>query len=380
MNKTHRSSKKLTIGFVFDDSLDKGDGVQQYILGLGKMYSELGHEVHYIVGQTERSDLPNIHSLTKNVKVSFNGNKMSMPLWAPKNRIKQLFQTTHFDVLHVQMPHSPFMAQRVISRAPKATKVIGTFHILPHSKLVSAANRLLRYLLLPSLKRLDQVISVSAAAQSFLQENWKLSSVVIPNHVNISQYMGVAPRKELQSSTNIMFLGRLVERKGCQVLLEAIKIVHRGNQIKKPFRVVICGKGPLDRQLREFVGFHGIGHLVEFAGFVSEDDKPSYLAAADVAVFPASGGESFGIVLIEAMASSRGVVLGGDNPGYRSVLGLLNEKQLFDTSKPDELARLLSLYLLSAEERKLAAQEQQQAVLQYDTKKVAFQLLDIYKK
>lgn len=368
---------KLCIGFVFDDSLDKNDGVQQYVLGLGAYYTSLGHEVHYLVGQTERRDLPRVHSLSRNIKVSFNGNKMSMPLFASKKRITQVFSDTTFDILHVQMPHSPFMAQRVINAAPRETRVIGTFHILPNSKLVTLANKYLKLLLRSSLKRIDQVVSVSPAAQEFLRENWGIESSVVPNHVKVSQYQNKQPHREYAHSCNIVFLGRLVDRKGCQLLLSAIKQMIRLELTQQPFKVIICGKGPLLANLQSFVGLNGMEHLVSFVGFVNEEDKPSYLAAADIAVFPATGGESFGIVLLEAMAASRGVVLGGDNPGYRSVLGS-HEAQLFDPTNTHDFAQHLATYLSNPARREQAQQWQQEAVATYDVSVIGTRLLNLY--
>lgn len=371
------ANKKLCIGFVFDDSLDKNDGVQQYVLGLGAYYVSLGHEVHYLVGQTERRDIAHIHSLSRNIRVSFNGNKMSMPLLASKKRIKALFNEHSFDILHVQMPHSPFMAQRVISAAPKTIKIVGTFHILPNSSLVTLANRYLKLLLRSSLKRIDHIVSVSPAAQEFLLKNWGLASTVIPNHVKVSHYKNKQPRRELAHTCNIVFLGRLVDRKGCQLLLSAVKQMVRLKLTDEPFKVVICGKGPLMKHLQSFVGLNSMDHIVSFVGFVNETDKPGYLAAADIAVFPATGGESFGIVLLEAMAASRGVVLGGDNPGYRSVLGG-HESQLFDPTNTHDFAQLLASYLQNTKLRSTAAEWQTSEVEQYDVAVVGQQLLQQY--
>src|SRR5688572_33467442 len=130
---------KLKVGLVLDGSLDKTDGVQQYVLILGKWLASEGHEVHYLVGETERTDLPNIHSLTRNVSVRFNKNRMSTPLPANLRPIRRLLQQEQFDVLHVQVPYSPVLAGRIIKAADARTAVVGTFHILPHSKFVTLA-------------------------------------------------------------------------------------------------------------------------------------------------------------------------------------------------------------------------------------------------
>src|ERR1039458_8447904 len=109
--------KSLKVGFVLDDSLDKTDGVQQYILSLGSWLKQQGHDVHYLVGETVRTDIPNVHSLSRNINARFNSNRMSTPLPASPARIRKLLEDVQFDVLHVQIPYSPFLAQQIIELA-----------------------------------------------------------------------------------------------------------------------------------------------------------------------------------------------------------------------------------------------------------------------
>jgi phosphatidylinositol alpha-mannosyltransferase len=160
-------TKALTIGFVLDDSLDSTDGVQQYVLTLGVWLTEQGHTVHYLVGETKRTDVPNIHSLSRNVRVKFNQNRLSIPRFAPKSALRQLFQEVDFDVLHVQMPYSPMLAARVIALAPAKTAVVGTFHILPAGGLQASASRLLGVIERKSLRRFSSIVSVSEPARQF---------------------------------------------------------------------------------------------------------------------------------------------------------------------------------------------------------------------
>ncbi|HTH72515.1 MAG TPA: glycosyltransferase family 4 protein, partial [Candidatus Pristimantibacillus sp.] len=105
---------RLKIGLVLDDSLDKVDGVQQYVLIVGRWLTAQGHDVHYLVGETKRTDLPGMHSLARNVKVRFNKNRMAIPLPANLRAIRALLKREQFDVLHVQVPYSPALAGRII--------------------------------------------------------------------------------------------------------------------------------------------------------------------------------------------------------------------------------------------------------------------------
>jgi len=370
---------RLKIGFVFDDSLDKPDGVQQYILALGKWFTAQGHEVHYLVGETKRTDPDHIHSLSRNMQVKFNGNRMSMPLPANLRAIKQLLEREQFDVLHVQMPYSPFLAAKIIKAAPTRTAIVGTFHIMPQAGLVRLATRGLGLWLRSSLRRFDRVFAVSEAAQGFAHEVFGLSNIsVLPNVVDVRRFADAQPfEKYTDDIPTVMFLGRLVQRKGCKTLLEAARILKmHGNDT---FRVVVCGRGELLPALKAYVEHNDLERQVEFTGFIEETDKPRYLKSADVAVFPSTGGESFGIVLIEAMAANRPVVLAGDNEGYRSVMEERPES-LFAPGNAEVLASLLQKYI----ENPLASQDvvawQSQYVQQFDTAVVGKQLLETYHK
>lgn len=360
----------MKIGFVLDDSLDSSDGVQQYVLTLGKWFTGQGHEVHYLVGQTKRSDIPNIHSLSRNVAVRFNGNRMSMPLPASSEKIKKLLKREKFDVLHIQMPYSPFLGAKVLKLAPAKTRLVGTFHILPFGRLQRISSRLLCWWLRSSLKLLDQTLSVSEPAQQFASM-LGIHSEVLPNVVDPSHFNGV-PMLEYKKNFTIVFLGRLVERKGCRELLQAVKLLKIPN-----LKVVICGTGADYNDLLRWVEQHKLRDVVEFKGYISEHEKANYLASADVAVFPSLGGESFGIVLIEAMSAKAGVVIGGNNPGYSSVLAPLPET-LFDPRNAHQTAKLITkLHDDPVLARKLHA-EQQQLVQQYDVAVVGQKLLSYY--
>lgn len=367
-------TRPLKIGLVLDDSLDRPDGVQQYVLTLGKWLSRQGHEVHYLVGQTERSDLSNLHSLSRNVGVKFNQNRMRMPLPTSRRKIKDFLATEKFDVLHIQMPYSPFMAGRVIKLAPSSTAIVGTFHIVPYSKVVAAANQLLAWWVMRSLKRFNLVMSVSTAAASFSSNVYGLTSRIVPNLVDIERFKVTKPVKH--EGVNILYLGRLVPRKGCQTLLTAVaKLQDTANL--PAYTVEVAGRGPLESALKQYTVDHELDSCVNFLGFIDEADKPSLMASADISVFPSNGGESFGIVLVEAMASGASVVLAGDNSGYKTVLGDFPET-LFKSIDADELAEKLQHYITHAAERQALAAKLATAAEKYNTDVVGRQVVEVY--
>jgi phosphatidylinositol alpha-mannosyltransferase len=351
--------------------------VQQYVLAVGEWLHSQGHDVHYVVGETTRTDLQNIHSLAKNIGVRFNGNRTTIPLPTSKRKLKTFLGRQQFDVLHVQTPHSPFFAQRLICAASPQTAVIATFHVLPDGRLPFIGNYVLGWWLRSSLRRIDQVLSVSPAAAEFARKTFGVTSTVLPNVFDYRLFHDAPalPQYAQEKKLTILFLGRLVPRKGCRYLLEAIDKLDR---VALPsFRVVVCGKGPLLSQLQDFVKEHKLEEIVEFAGFVSEADKPRYYASADIAVFPSTGGESFGIVLIEAMAAGKSTVLAGNNPGYASVMGPQPEL-LFDPADTNALADQLSRLLTDAKARQAYAAWGSEYTKRFDIEVVGPQLVTLY--
>lgn len=367
----------MKIGFVLDDGLDSLDGVQQYVLTLGQWLKAQGHTVHYIVGQTSRTDIPNMHSLASNVQVRFNKNRLAVPLPVSKTKISELLHNEQFDVLHIQMPYSPQYAGRIISMAPPRTAIVGTFHILPYGRLQSYGSRLLGKFSKKTLRRFDTVVSVSPAAREFAAAVMGIDSVVVPNAVNLAQFnKGNRLLKYDDNVQTVVFLGRLVERKGCLELLRAVHHLVVAGKFNNR-RLVLCGAGPLESKVGTYIQTHSLEDFVECTGKITEIEKPDYLASADVAVFPSKSGESFGIVLVEAIASGAKVTLGGNNPGYRYVL---NERDdtLVDPRNITEFAEKIDRLLSDVHTSKKLGAQQRNDVEQFDVERVGEQIVEIY--
>lgn len=373
----------MKIGFVLDDTLDKTDGVQQYVLTVGEYLKSQGHNVHYLTSKTERTDITNIHSLGRYISTRFNNNNVRTPLPVRSKKIDEVLQREKFDVLHVQMPYSPFLAAKLIKQAPSKTAVIGTFHILPASKLHGYSNTLLATTLRSSLKRFDQVVCVSAPAGDFAKIHYGVDSIEVPNAVNLSAFVSGKRRADLKDKKNIVFLGRFVKRKGVWELLNAAHAFYAlYPHLKDSARFVFCGGGPLEEKVHaKAKELQKRAQLSEdsivFTGRISEEDKPNYLASADVAVFPSLSGESFGIVLIEAIASGAGVVLGGNNPGYSSVLQD-EPLAIFDPRSPESFAERLHSLITDEILSDKIAQKERNTISKFDVPVVAAQLVKIY--
>ncbi len=364
----------MTIGYVLDDNLDVSDGVQQAVINIAEKMRNRGHDVHYLVVDTERSDLQNIHSLTSQISVKFNGNSVRTPTLVNKSKLTNLFSKIEFDVLHIQMPYSPLFAGKIINFASPDTKIFGTFHILPYDKLTSFSTKVLGYISKRINKKFDNVFAVSQPANEFMFKTYKLKGEVIPNPVDYKLFEKKKSKTITKNrKTTIVFVGRFEKRKGAQKLVEAINLLPKTTL--RNIEVVMCGKGPLLDKVQQYANVNKLPII--FPGFVSEDQKVSFLQNADIAVFPSISGESFGIVLAEAMAAGAGITLGGNNPGYSSVLGTWPEA-LFDPLDINALKNKLEMFIRDLDLRYKIGNSQHKHSKNYDIELVCDRLEDFY--
>jgi len=365
----------MTIGYLLDDTLDKPDGVQQCVVTIGEHMRSLGHEVHYIVAKTDRTDLQNVHSLAKFISLRFNGNSVRTPLPVSPRKIKALLKSLNLDVLHVQMPFSPYFAGRVIRGCGSNVRIVGTWHTFPTGGLQKMSHKPLYWLIRGALKRVLVTIGVSDPTSQFADSVYRTQSITIPNAVNLSRYIAT---KTHSSKRRIVFLGRFDARKGPMYLIEALGRLSALGAMPDDLEVIMAGKGPDLVKCIERIEELGLSKVVTFPGFIDESDKPRLLASAGICVFPSTGGEAFGISVVEAMASGHSIVLGGDNQGYRSILGE-NPELLFDPKDIEQFALKLEHYLsISKIEVTNIKNWLRAESKQYDTSVVCDQLEKLY--
>lgn len=358
----------MTIGYILDDSLDRADGVQQAVLNIGEYMRSLGHNVHYLVTETTRTDIQNVHSLTCVRNFKFNGNSVRTPMPASRDAIRKLFEEVSFDVLHIQMPFSPLFGARVLAAAPSSVRTVGTFHILPYNMFAAVGTKLLGLSQRKMVAALDVRYAVSEPARVFMQKTYGCEAEVLPNPVawkffNRYQTLHFAEKR-------VVFVGRFEERKGVRELIIAFSKLPES--LRKSTRLILCGKGPLMDSVKHLALTLDVH--VELPGFVTEEQKAEYLAGATVAVFPSLRGESFGIVLVEAMSAGARVTLGGNNPGYSSVLAPWPEV-LFDPVDSHVFTAALERFLTDDTLALHIGDQQRLAAKQYDISVVATRLL-----
>jgi phosphatidylinositol alpha-mannosyltransferase len=178
------------------------------------------------------------------------------------------------------------------------------------------------------------------------------------------------PNKDI----DIIFLGRLVKRKGCEHLINAIKLIDQNKKLK----VAIVGDGLLKDKLMHKVKSYKLNESITFYGHVNEQHKKLLLSRAKLAIFPSVGGESFGIVLLEAM-SSGALVIAGDNPGYKSVMGN-NSNAIVNPKKSYLFAKTINSFLTNSTLYKKELSYQQNIIKHFDINQVGNDILNVYKK
>jgi phosphatidylinositol alpha-mannosyltransferase len=354
----------MTIGYLIDDNLDVSDGVQQAMILIAEGMRARGHDVHYICSSTSRTDLSGVHSIGRQLSAKFNGNSVRTPLPFQSKKVKNLLNKIDFDVLHVQMPYSPFLSGKVIKNADQKVAIFGTFHILPYNKMTIIGTKTLRLLNKKTNHKIKKSYAVSKPALEFMTSDYGIQGSVLPNPVDYAFFSNVK-LKDVSSTKSIVYVGRFDERKGVLQLIKAFKNFKETD--RENYQLIMCGKGRLFAEVKKYSEDNDLN--VIFPGFVSEKQKAQYLKSAEIAIFPSVSGESFGIVLAEAMASGASITIGGDNPGYRSVLGQWPET-LFDASLPEAISAKLKQIVSSQKLSSKIGKQQHQAAKRYDIEKI----------
>ncbi len=225
--------------------------------------------------------------------------------------VQEMLDREQFDVLHFHEPFVPFLSLQLLRFSTSVN--VATFHAYSGQSLsYEFGKRMLQRF----ARKLHGRIAVSAAARHFIERYFPGDYKVIPNGVNLRDYRSVAPFARWRDGTlNILYIGRFENRKGAMYLLKAYRQLRREGL---DCRLLMIGAGPQEREIRRYIATRRLVG-VELLGRVSDTDKVRALATADVFVSPATGQESFGIVLLEAMAAGAPIVC-SDIHGYKGVV------------------------------------------------------------
>ena len=316
--------RPLKVGIVSPYGYPHPGGVNEHVRFTYEAMRRLGHDVWIITSKygKQRANEGHIIRLGTGFAFPANGSMGRVTLsWRFKQRARELLAEHRFDVLHFHEPLVPFLSPTMLDQSD--TVNIGTFHAFGgFSPSYWVGKRFAGGL----ARQLHGRIAVSGAARHFISRYFPGDYRIIPNGVDLDRYADAEPFEELRDGTiNILFVGRFEERKG---LIHLLKAYHRLRKRHVDARLLVVGSGPKEREYRRYVGLRQIRD-VEFLGRVSDADKARYFASADIFCSPATGQESFGVVLLEAMAAGIPIVA-SDIHGYKNVLqrgvqGLLAE-------------------------------------------------------
>ena len=362
-------NRPLRIGIVCPYSWDVPGGVQNHIRDLAEFLINNGHHVEVLAPATESEDLPNyVVSAGRAVSIPYNGAVARVLFGVVANsRVRNWINEGNFDLLHLHEPAIPSLALLACWAGEGA--MVGTFHAAAkYQKAIVAIGPILE----PVIEKLSARIAVSEAARLTLTAHLETDAIVIPNGIYADNYRNGTPRAEWQGNT-IGFLGRFEEdRKGLPVLLDALPIISR---FVPDLRVLIAGPGDseevlakVDPQLR---------HRVEFLGRISEEEKADFLASISLYIAPNTGGESFGIILAEAMAGGAAVVA-SDIPAFASVLGDGEFGALFETENSENLAKVIIDLMRDHEKRSSLALAGAKHAQRFDWSQVGEEIFEVY--
>ncbi len=360
----------MRIGMVCPYSFDVPGGVQSHVLQLAEVMRERGHEVSVLAPFSPHVDLPDyVVSGGKAVPIPYNGSVARLRFGpATHRKVKRWLADGQFDVLHLHEPNAPSLSMLALQAAEGP--IVATFHT---STTKSLTLSVFQGILRPYHEKIVGRIAVSDLARRWQMEALGSDAVEIPNGVDVASFAG-APRLDgyPRPGGSVLFLGRYDEpRKGMAVLVGALPaLVKRFPDIE----VLIVGRGDED-ELREEVG-ELAGHL-RFLGQVDDATKASAMRSADVYCAPHTGGESFGIVLVEAMAAGTPVVA-SDLDAFRRVLLDGKAGRLVPVDDSDALAEALIAVLEDDKLRASYVKAASMAVRRYDWSVVADQIMRVY--
>ncbi len=312
-------------------------GVAVHISQLSRQLTRLGHEVQVLAPHSpsrEREGGTPFVPLGRSVPLPSGGSiaRVSLSWWLYR-KIRDLLEREDFDIVHLHEPLAPILPMCVLQFSNAVN--IGTFHACHHHQYLY---RLSHPITKRWHRRLHGSIAVSPAAHRYISLTFPGNYRIIPNGVDVDHFARQAlPWPQYRDGkTNILFVGRLEKRKGLKYLLEAYS---RLKWDLPNIRLLVVGPGSLDKDSHLILSARNPQDVV-LVGGVSYDDLPRYYATADIFCSPATGAESFGIVLLEAMAAGKPIVA-SDIEGYQGIVSHGRQGLLVPARDSEALAEAL---------------------------------------
>ncbi len=361
----------MKIGIVCPYAWDVPGGVSAHINDLAVALIKMGHQVSVLAPAESDEDLPDfVTSAGQPRAVKYNGSVARLsfgPVTARK--VSKWIEEGQFDVLHVHEPLAPSLSVLAVWAAKGP--IVATWHSsVDKSRMILSLAKLAQ----TAMEKISARIAVSEAARTTLINHVGGDAIIIPNGVDTSSFIDAHPISGWPSDGKaLVFLGRVDEpRKGLAVLLEAFPVVR---QVFPNLRLLIAGPGDPEELIDEVPAVHR--NAIVHIGMISNDEKPDVFASGNIYVAPNTGGESFGIVLLEAMASGVPVVA-SDLHAFERVLEYGKSGVTFKNEDAQDLAKVL-INLLSDESRLMELKNAGYArSASFDWALVANRVLEVY--
>ncbi len=362
----------MRIGLVCPYTWEVPGGVREHVSGLAEALMDMGHEVSVIAPADDDAVLPPyVVPAGRAVPVPYNGSVARLAFgFLSASRVRRWLKDGDFDVLHVHEPAAPSLSLLAcwVADGP----IVATLHAaMPRSRALHAAQPILA----SALEKISGRIAVAEAARNTLVEHLGGDAVLIPNGLHVSRYEKAEPLPGFPGTGGTLgFLGRMDEpRKGLDILLAAFTMMAP----QRPgLRLLIAGaSGDADDVLEQVPA--SIRDRVVVLGRVSDADRIRMLHSVDVFCAPNTGGESFGYVLVEAMASGAPIVA-SDLEAFRQVLHGGEAGELFETGNPAGLAEAAARLLDDPARRATLAAAASAAVREFDWSVVARDVVRVY--
>lgn len=349
---------------------DLPGGVQAHIHDLALYCMERGHEVSVLAPVMDDDHLPSwVQSSGRPVSIPYNGAVARVAFGPVANRrVRKWIQEGDFDLLHLHEPAIPSLS--LLACWAAEGPLVGTFHVsAPKQRAIYAVGPILE----PAIEKLHARIAVSQTARGTLTEHLETDAVVIPNGINVDAFANGGITDEFGNRA-IGFIGRFDEpRKGLAILLESCeRLVEQGVD----FRLVIAGPGDssgflegMSARLRE---------RTHFLGRVTDARKQEILRSVALYVAPNTGGESFGIILAEALAAGAPVIA-SDLPAFRDVLKDGRAGVLFPNEDSQRLAEMIEKVLNDNERRSSLKEIGRERARDFDWSVVGESIFDVYR-
>jgi len=363
----------MKIGIVSPYAYPRPGGANSYIRESYSQLTALGHEVRIITAPWgDDPPAKDVIQIGQAMAIPFNGSigriTLSVRLeWL----ISRMLDRERFDVIHHHEPFVPFLSFQILDSAKCPN--VATFHAFGGFSFSYWAGRIVldRY-----MNKLDTRIAVSSAARHFVSTYFPGDYRIIPNGVDVDFYAKAKPFPEFRDGKiNILFVGRLEPRKGAMYLLEAYAKLKRAYPNT---RLIICNWGPQLGKMRRFIHANDVEDVF-FAGRVDDMDKARFYKTADIFCAPSTGQESFGIVLLEAMAAGCAVVA-SDIHGYKRVVQRNATGLLVEPKDPDALAGALERLIKDPELRRSLGEAGSRRAPDFDWSHVTAELVNVYQE